>query len=145
MPIERILIATDGSECSKKAVIAGLELAKQLHAIPIILYVVNESSIPAMPPDAMLSDVYSFLYSLGEEILEKISIDAKKFGLDIKKKIEAGIPSDKIIDVAEKEDCKLIVLGTHGRSGLRKLILGSTAERVIRHSKVPVMVVRGHD
>jgi len=122
-----------------------LEIAKELHANPIVLYVVNESSIPTMPPDAMLSDVYSFLYSLGEEVLEKIALEGKKIGLEIKKVIEAGIPSEKIIEVAEKEHCKIIVLGTHGRSGLRKLILGSTAERVIRHSKIPVLVVRGHD
>lgn len=84
--------------------------------------------------------VYTLLEREGAEAMEYIKKEAEKMGVKVTARIEEGSPSRKIIDLSGEND--LVVMGTLGRTGFSKLLLGSVAERVVRYAKCPVMVVR---
>jgi nucleotide-binding universal stress UspA family protein len=140
--IKKILIATDGSEYTKEAVKKGLSLAKMLNAEVIGLYVVDVSPIVPMSLDETAFPMVDFLRNEGDEVLEKLKKQAEDMGVKIKTIKKEGIPADEIVETAKEEDVDLIVIGTLGRSALEKLLLGSVAEKVIRHAPCPVFVVR---
>ncbi len=140
--IKKILIATDGSEYTKKAVKKGLSLAKMLDAEVIALYVVDISPILPMSLDENTFPMVEFLRSEGDDVLKELEKQAESMGVRLRTVKKEGIPVDEILETAREEDVDLIVIGTLGRSALEKLLLGSVAEKVIRHAMCPVLVVR---
>ena len=140
--IKKILVATDGSEFTKEAVKKGISLAKMLDAELIGLYVVDISPIIPMSLDETSFPMVDFLRNEGDGVLKELEEQAKRAGVRIKVIKKEGIPADEIIETAKKEDVDMIVVGTLGRSALEKLLLGSVAEKVIRHAPCPVLVVR---
>ena len=140
--IKKILIATDGSEYTKEAVKKGLSLAKMLDAEVIGLYVVDVSPIVPLTLDETTFPMVEFLRNEGEDVLGRLKKQAEEMGVRIRTMKKEGIPADEILNTAEEEDVDLIVIGTLGRSALEKLLLGSVAEKVIRHAPCPVLVVR---
>jgi len=140
--IKRILIATDGSEYTKEAVKKGLSLAKMLDAEVIGLYVVDISPILPMSLDESTFPMVDFLRNEGDDVLERLKKQGEEMGVKIKTLKKEGVPADEIVETAKIEDVDLIVIGTLGRSALEKLLLGSVAEKVIRHAPCPVLVVR---
>ncbi len=140
--IKKILVATDGSEFTKEAVKKGISLAKMLGAEIIGLYVVDISSIVPMSLDESAFPMVDFLRNEGDNVLKELKEQVESAGVRAKLLKKEGIPADEIIETAKKEDVDLIVIGTLGRSALEKLLLGSVAEKVIRHAPCPVLVVR---
>lgn len=137
---KKILIPTDGSEYTKAAVMKGLEMAKVMDAEVTALYVVDQTSFINFPMDSTIVSVYTLLEREGAEAMEFIKKEAERMGVKVNARIEEGSPSRKIIDLSGEND--LVVMGTLGRTGFSKLLLGSVAERVVRYAKCPVMVVR---
>lgn len=137
---KKILIPTDGSEYTKAAVRKGLEMAKETGAEVTALYVVDQTSFINFPMDSTIVSVYTLLEKEGEEAMEFVKKEAEMIGVKITTRIEEGSPSRKIVDLTAEHD--LVVMGTLGRTGFSKLLLGSVAERVVRFSKCPVLVVR---
>ena len=138
MAYSNILIAIDGSECSMNAAKKGIELAKDLAANVILLSVVDMTSMVDNAAVGAIIDKDVFEEET-DKLLEKTM---KKFPYDKMAKIsEEGIAKEAINSIAEKHKVDLIVMGTHGRKGLNHLFMGSVAEYVVRHSKIPVMVV----
>ncbi|MHC1680762.1 MAG: universal stress protein [Methanomassiliicoccales archaeon] len=137
---KKILIPTDGSEYTKAAVSKGLEMAKATGAEVTALYVVDQTSFINFPMDSTIISVYTLLEREGEEAMEYVKKEAEKLGVKLTTRIEEGTPSRKIVDLSAEHD--LVVMGTLGRTGFSKLLLGSVAERVVRFAKCPVMVVR---
>ncbi len=137
---ERILIPTDGSEYTKAAIDRGLRLAEALGSRVTALYVVDQTSFVNFPMDSTIVNVYSLLEKEGEEALEYVRKQGDELGVEINTVMEEGSPVRKIVDASKTHD--LIVMGTLGRTGLSKLLLGSVAERVLRHASCPVLVVR---
>ena len=137
---KKILIPTDGSEYTKAAVMKGLEMAKVMGAEVTALYVVDQTSFINFPMDSTIVSVYTLLEREGAEAMEYIKKEAEKMGVKVTTRIEEGSPSRKIIELSGEND--LVVMGTLGRTGFSKLLLGSVAERVVRYAKCPVMVVR---
>ena len=140
MSYKKILIAIDSSEYSMKAAKKGLELVHQLKAEAALLYVVDKSkamgNIDAgiMPEEALIV--------LKKEAEESLAEFAKMYnGNEILKFMPEGHPKEDILKTAEVWKADLIVMGTHGRTGLKHLLLGSISEYIVRHSKIPVMVV----
>jgi nucleotide-binding universal stress UspA family protein len=78
----------------------------------------------------------------GEEALERVRSIVEGHGIPIETHLIEGSPSREIVDFAVEQNCDLIVMGTHGRGGIDRLLLGSVAERVVRGSPVPVLTVR---
>lgn len=144
---KHILIATDGSELAHKGVNHGLSLAKALGAKVTVVTVTE--SFPVYPGQR---------YALPPEELERFGTEQSSFAQNLLSSIEtrateAGIPcvthhipdsrvADAILELATKTDASLIVMSSHGRRGVEKLLLGSQAQEVLVRSHVPVLVVR---
>ena len=141
---QRILIATDGSEPNKKAVTYGIELARLSGAKVNVAYVVDTAAFASVPMDAGWEMMYELLQKEGNEAIQQIVDDAKASGIDIEGSLLEGHPSHEIIEFAQNNEIDVIVLGTLGKGGLDRFLLGSVAEKVTRNSKVPVFVVRGN-
>ena len=140
MSYEKILIAVDSSEYSMKAARKGLELAHQLNAKAALVFVVDKSkamgNIDAgiMPEQALI-----VLKKEAEQTLDELA--TMYSGKELMKFMPEGKPTEDVLKTAETWQADLIVIGTHGRTGLRHLLMGSVAEHIVRHSKIPVMVV----
>ncbi len=137
---ESILIPTDASEANKKVIDKGLSLARLLGAKVTILFVVDTSTFRDVPPDELITTLRGHMEAKGNELLDEIEEEAEELGVEMEKSIVHGEPTKTIIE--ESEDHDLIVIGTHGRSGLSRLLIGSTSETIIRQANCPVMVVR---
>jgi len=140
MSFSKILIAVDSSEYSMQAAKKGLKLAHQINAKVALLYVVDTSkamgNIEAgiLPEQALI-----VLKKEAEQTLDELATMYNS--KDILKFMPEGSPTKDIIKTAEIWEADLIVMGTHGRTGLLHLLVGSVSEYIIRHSKIPVMVV----
>ncbi|MBS0657075.1 MAG: universal stress protein [Verrucomicrobia bacterium] len=153
LALGRILAPTDFSECGRKAALYALRLAEQAGARLTLLHVLD---LPAQAY-GMISTGDGFLS--GEEIeqfyrgarrqaearLAAAKAELPATGVTIETALEIGRPAEHIIEQAGKLPADLVVLGTHGYSGLKHLLLGSTAERVVRGAPCPVLVVREHE
>jgi len=144
MPYSNIFIAVDGSKYSENAVKKGIELAEQLNAKVVIACIVDVSQIVTTSAvGGVIDDEILKIYK--DEATEVVGSLSKKFPYGKATTITGeGIPQDDIIKLARGHKADLIVMGTHGRTGLRHLFMGSVAEYVVRHSKIPVMVVPMH-
>jgi nucleotide-binding universal stress UspA family protein len=143
---ERILVAVDGSEAANRGLREAVRLAKEEQAQLTILHVVNEYYAFANPEaGAAAADIVTALRDSGKELLAKAEATAAKQRLKPRTVLRETIgaaAADEIISEADKQRADLIVLGTHGRRGVRRMVLGSDAEQVVRSAKVPVLLVR---
>lgn len=138
-----VLIPTDGSEDATYAARKGLSLAKLINAKKVIaLYVKDLVSLYGVPEDDMILFINANLEEEGNTILSDIKNEGKELGLDVETVILEGHPADEILQVAEDRGVDIIVMGTVGRSGITRLLMGSVAEKVTRHAPCPVLVVR---
>ena len=140
---EKILIATDGSEYTKNAVDYGIDLAKSTGAKLFAIYVVDTAAFASIPMDAAWESMYELLKQEGDMAIKYVAQRAEVEGLEVEGNLIEGHPADEIIRYSEKNSISLIVMGTLGKSGLDRFLLGSVAEKVVRNSKIPVLVVRG--
>jgi len=141
----RILAAVDGSEAGSAGLREALRLAKSEGGELCILHVVNES-VPYTPlAGAPPINLVPLLIESGRRVLDEAREQAHKQGVEAKT-ILAENPdrnvAPRIVAQARRQRADLIVLGTHGRRGVRRLVLGSDAEQVVRTAPVPVLLVR---
>jgi nucleotide-binding universal stress UspA family protein len=140
-----IVIATDGSENNKRAISHGIEIAKLSGATVHALYVVDTSAFSSIPMDAGWEEMYEILKREGEKAVFEVKELGEASGVEVREVLLEGHPSNEIINFAENNNVDLIVMGTLGKTGLDRFLMGSVAEKVIRGSKVPVLVVRGEE
>ena len=143
----KILVAVDGSAVAGKGLREAIRLAKSENARLFILHVVDEFAAftPLDGVAAASVDVLPMLKEGGKKLLEKARAVAEKQGLKpqtILREMLSGPAADPIVREAKKLGADLIVLGTHGRRGVRRMVLGSDAEQVVRLASVPVLLVR---
>jgi nucleotide-binding universal stress UspA family protein len=143
MSFKKILIPTDGSEYTKVAIQKGLTLANQIGAEVTALYVMDQTPFVNMPVDSTTVTIHSILKDEGRMALDYVKNLGEEMGVKVDALIEDGFPVRNILDHSKNFD--LIVMGTLGRSGVSKLLMGSVAEKVVRHADCPVMVVRAHE
>jgi nucleotide-binding universal stress UspA family protein len=136
---KKILIGYDGSAQAEKATETALELARSLDA-KVLLFAVARPPEPAtmVEVDAMLDDAREHF----EEQFKKIVERAKGLDVELQTDIAVGHPVEQIVHRAETDHVDLIVLGRRGKSRWEKMLVGSTAEKVLRYAHCPVMVVR---
>jgi nucleotide-binding universal stress UspA family protein len=145
-----ILIATDGSELAQKAVDHGFSLARKLGSKVTVLTVTEPFPIYAMAGELGMAttpiDLEAHRQSgreLAAKILAKAKVSAGKSGVDVETlHVEEIRPAEAIIEMAREKDCNLIVMASHGRRGLSRLLLGSQTMEVLTYSPVPVLVIR---
>lgn len=137
----RILVPTDGSEEGEHAVAHALDLAEAHGAAVHTLYVVNTASYAGLPMESSWEGVDELLRSDAEAAVESVEELAAGRDVTVETAVTEGSPSRQIVRYAENNGCDLIVMGTHGRGGLDRLLLGSVTEKVVRSSSVPVLTV----
>jgi nucleotide-binding universal stress UspA family protein len=141
-PIKRILVATDFSECAGRALHYATFMAGVCSAPVELLHVVDITE--DMDLDSLEVDRYfEHCRKQAEKPLDDMTRTLEKHGLVAKWRLGRGIASQEISNVAADCSADLIVLGSHGRTGLAHITLGSTAERVVRGAPCPVLTVRG--
>ena len=140
MAFNKILVPTDGSEYTKAAVRKAMELAKLSGGKVTALYVLDQTILTNMPMDTAVMNVYNTLEKEGKEAVDFVRDLGASEGVEVEVVIKEGTPVKVILD--ESADYDIIVMGTLGRTGMSKLLMGSVAERVVRASQCPVLVVR---
>lgn len=145
---KKILVATDGSTLSKKAISTAIELAA-LDGAELIAVKVSPRFIQSYFEGAVLvnaSEVVKIEKAWAEsaqKVLDAVLKTAKAKGVNAKSIVaKSDIVSDALISVATKQKVDLIVMASHGRHGIKRLLMGSETQQVLTHSKVPVLVVR---
>ena len=139
---DRILVPTDGSDAADRAFEQALDLARTYDAEMHVLHVVDVSAL-AGEFDAMT--VIDQLEASGEELTDRLRKRADEVGVSVETEVVEGVPHRTLLDYADENDVDLVVMGTHGRTGLERYLLGSVTERVVRKSPVPVLTVREED
>lgn len=131
---ETLLIPTDGSSAAAAAVNHGLTIAAKSEAAVHVLYVIRtERGLP---------DISDPSRAEAEEAVESVAEQASARGIDVTTHVQSGTPYNQIRNFVTKQGIDLVSMGTHGRSGLRRLFLGSVTEKVIRTCDAPVLTVR---
>ena len=144
---KRILVPIDGSSTSNRGLQQAVQLARGNGTTVCLLHIVDEHII-VQQAEAMATVTDEYLEALresGRKLLAKAQSAAKRQGVDCKTVLVENIMgsvADIIVEQAKKQRADVIVMGTHGRRGVRRLVLGSDAEGVVRTSPVPVLLVR---
>jgi nucleotide-binding universal stress UspA family protein len=150
LSIRKILVTIDGSENSKKAADYASSFAKKYNAQLIILYVLYSelgfaySNLLGVTTPKAIEDALETQKKDVQKWFDEIRSKLKNTNISVTDKIIISVSSivGEIIGFADKEKVDLIILGTRGRTGFKKLLLGSVAEGVVTHSSCPVMVIR---
>ena len=145
---DKILVPTDGSETAEAAVDHAVEMAKRYDAELHALYVVDIDAVNLSLGTEQVDRLKSGRYEEMDEIKEKaekatgvVADRAEEKGVKVIEEVRAGTPHDAIVKYAKSNDIDVIVMGSHGRGGVRRALLGSVAERVLRTTHRPVFVV----
>ncbi|MGZ3750519.1 MAG: universal stress protein [Mucilaginibacter sp.] len=151
MTIQKILIAVDNSKYSENAAALGFDMARTYKADVGLVSIIEPVFFPAsgtdvitgMPYEGAIADETALVKLQSDSAAGVIQQIIKRFGTDVKVTnfTEFGSTADGIINCCDEFNADLIVLGTHSRTGLDRLLMGSVAEHVVRHSQVPVLVV----
>lgn len=136
---DNVLIPTDGSDRMGKVIDHADQLADIHDATLHAIYVANTASLSDLPMESSWEGVSSALRKQGERAIKKLEERAETSSLE--SAIVEGSPPKQITEYAQENDCDVIIMGTHGRSGVDRLLLGSVAERVVRSSPVPVLTI----
>lgn len=142
--IRTILFATDFSDCSEEAFSYAVTVARRFEARLVLLHVISEPVdlrgfyVPHISFDTLEAEIAASARKMLDEFCALHLKAADTYQADV----VTGIPYEEILNRAEREGADLIVVGTHGRSGLDHLLFGSTAEKVVRKSLIPVLTIR---
>lgn len=145
---QRILVATDGSELSKKAVHTSVDLAKALGAELIALYVVPryptsyfEGGLSVSADD--LARTEKHWTDKGQAVVDAVVQDAQSGGVKARAVVtHTDLVAESVMATAKKHQCDLIVMASHGRKGIQRVLLGSETQHVLTHTSTPVLVLR---
>ena len=136
--MERILVPLDGSGCAEVVLPSVEKLAKELKASVALLRVVYAHTFPGVDP----TDAEVKVVREGEDYLRSIEERLKAKGLKVDSHVRYGVDAEEILDHAAQKDIDFIAMTTHGRSGVKRFLIGSVAEKILRHSPKPVFLVR---
>ncbi|HVZ43425.1 MAG TPA: universal stress protein [Ramlibacter sp.] len=145
---KRILVTTDGSSLSDKAVRNAVSLAAVTGADLVALHVVPRYPMSYWDGGVALSDdqvgrIERQWVEHGQSMVDRVKTIAEKAGVEAKSAItRSDLVAESIIAAAKKHKCDLVVMASHGRKGLKRLLLGSETQHVLTHCNVPVLVLR---
>ncbi len=145
---QRILIATDGSKLSKKAVTSAIELAAVCGAELVAVKVVPrypqsyfEGGIALQPGE--MTAVEKRWADEGQTVVDAVKKAAQAKGVSTKAvTVKSDVVSDALLAAAKKHQCDLIVMASHGRKGIKRLLLGSETQHVLTHATIPVLILK---
>jgi len=144
LPVKRILSATDFSEPAGACVQTASELAQHFGAELLLVNVVP--TLPSLPPDPnyvfKIPEYEQYLHADAEKHLRQVSQQLVAKNVKVRTQVGHGPAADEIVLIARKEAVDLIVIATHGSTGLERWVFGSVAEKVVRMAECPVLTVR---
>ena len=138
---DTVIIATDGSQSVQRAVTVALDLARRFDAEVHALYVVDASDVESSP-ERLRDEMQDALEERGRAALSAVGEAAAR---DVVTAVREGRPATEIDDYAREHDAEMVAMGTRGRHGENRFLIGSVAERVVRTCDVPVLTVRQLD
>lgn len=138
MNLKKVLFATDFSDASTTALAVAASLARDCRAELLIVHVQQPPTVYG--GDEMVGSLYEIDDARAREQLDQLQPPIP--GLSVRRELLIGPPADEIVALAEREAVDLIVIGTHGRTGLSRLLMGSVAELTVRRAKCPVLTVK---
>ncbi len=145
---QRILIATDGSTLSRKAVASGIKLAELTGAQIVALNVVPRYPLSYFEgglsvPTSQVAKIEKQWSESAQAVVDAVKLAAEAKGIKSKAlTTSSDLIAESILAMAKKHKCDLIVMASHGRRGLKRLLLGSETTHVLTHSHIPVLVLR---
>lgn len=144
MQIKTILFPTDFSNGARAAMDHAISLAKDYQAKLILLYVIQDISIAEwyIPSSLSVADLVEDMQKSAWQEMDKWTAEVSLQVKDVEKMVVRGVPFVEIIQNAKERNADLIVIGTHGRTGIDHMLFGSTAEKVVRKASCPVLTVR---
>jgi nucleotide-binding universal stress UspA family protein len=143
--LKRILVPTDFSDCAKKALRYAIPLAKEHQAAITLLYVVPANYALGEYGGIDYASLETEMRASGDKQLAQLAVDEVRGEIATDTIIRTGSPAFEIIELAKSLPADLIVISTHGHTGLKHVVLGSVAEHVVRRAPCPVLVVREHE
>lgn len=138
---EKVIIPTDGSDCSEAGVKEGLWMAKTLGVEAVVVYVIDISEYEGLHHESIKDSARKGLKNAGKQVLRRIRNKAHEIDVDIETKLLVGKPYKKITELTSEND--IIYISSHGASGFTKLFIGSTTDKVLKNAKCTVSVVKG--
>ena len=140
---DRILLPTDGSDAVRPAVETALNLAETYGATLHVLFIVDQPVSVSGTAEGFtgLDNLLDELEEEGHRATDSIAERANDSDIETVGAVRRGNPRDDILTYAAEHDVDLIVMGTHGRTGIKRTLLGSVTEAVVRHSEIPVLTV----
>ncbi len=144
MQIKTILFPTDFSNGARAAMDHAVSLASDYKAKLILLYVIQDISIAEwyIPSSLSVTDLVEEMQKSAWKEMDKWTAEVSAKVGDVAKAVVRGVPFVEIIKTAKEKNADLIVIGTHGRTGIDHMLFGSTAEKVVRKAPCPVLTVR---
>ena len=141
------MIATDGSDMGKKAVKVGVNIAYRGGGCVAAIYVIDISRLSHLPGYAMLPGLKEKISELmkeeGRQATQLAEDLSRNLNIPCKKIVVQGNPCQEILKSAREMEADLIVIGSRGRTGIEKFLLGSVAEKVVLQSSIPVLMIKG--
>jgi nucleotide-binding universal stress UspA family protein len=147
--LDKVLIATDGSDWSGKAVEFTIRLCGGTSCKVTLLTVAEEPVYPAVmdgmtPPIESMppyEDIQEAIIAESQDLLERSEVPLKAAGIEVELKVRFGNPAREVLQEAEQGEYDMLIMGSHGRGALGKLVLGSVSYRVSHHVKCPLLIV----
>lgn len=140
---DRILVPTDGSDLAEPAVEMALGLAETHDATLHVLFIVDQPTSVSGTGEGFsgLDNLLDTLERKGQEVMNEVAERAKARDIEATTAVRRGNPHDDILAYANEHNIDVIVMGTHGRTGVKRALIGSVTEGVVRHAEIPVMTV----
>jgi nucleotide-binding universal stress UspA family protein len=141
---KRILYPTDFSDVSKKALGYIKQLKESGSEMVVVLHVIDQRGMEALEQYAVANtlELERSIIDDAKKELKTIEDDLKRSGFKVKTKIKTGVPLREILRTEEEEDVSVLVIGSHGKSNLEEIFLGSVSEKVARKCKSPVLIIK---
>jgi nucleotide-binding universal stress UspA family protein len=146
---KKIMIATDGSACSKLAADKGIEFARLTGGTVYAVHVLSKAYLSAMDGESYSSmgmnpweSIKEEFQKQGQQAVDYVKERGEIKGVNVESVLLEGNPSEELIRYAEEKNMDIIIMGTLGKTGLDRFLLGSVTGNVVRHSKIPVMVTK---
>jgi nucleotide-binding universal stress UspA family protein len=140
--MKKILIPTDGSDCSLRATTFAINFAKNCNAEIYAIYVVDTIILKELARAIATKDVEKELKEKGERYLDYVVKSAENEGIKAEAILAKGEPHDQIVFFAKTKGIDMIVMGSYGRRGTKRILIGSVTSRVIEYAPCPVLVVK---
>ena len=132
MMFKTIMVPSDGSQFALKAEEVAISIARKFQGKLVVVHIIDEKLI----------NPFEVLEEEGKSILEKAALKGEKQGVQVDQVLIVGSPTHDMSKIVEKTGADLVVIGTHGKTGLKKILLGSVAENTLKTVNIPVLLVK---